>query len=195
MQRFSLGALSLALPLAVAAAPETYTIDPLHSFPHFAVDHLGVATIRGRFDRMAGKFTIDREAKKGTLELSVETASLSTGDDDKGARPRSRDEHLRSADFFNVTEFPRMSFKGSDVSFSGDSPSEVSGQLTLLGVTRPLALKIERWVCKDHPFSKKPMCGGDASGTLKRTDFGMKYFVPAVSDEIRLYVGFEAYRE
>jgi polyisoprenoid-binding protein YceI len=69
----------------------------------------------------------------------------------------------------------------------------VTGELTLLGVTRPLTFKIERWTCRDHPFSKKPMCGGNASGALKRTDFGMKYAVPAVSDEIRLYVEFEGY--
>lgn len=195
MKRFILGALALALPLAATAAPETYTIDPEHSFPHFAVDHLGVSTIWGRFDKISGKFTIDRAAKSGTLDLAIETVSVTTGDAERGARPRSRDEHLRSADFFNAAEFPRMTYKASSVKFDGDNPSEVSGELTLLGVTKPVTLKIERWVCKDHPFSKKPMCGGNASGTLKRTDFGMKYGVPAVGDEIRLYVGFEAYKD
>ena len=195
MKRLTLGTLALALPLAAAAAPESYTIDPVHSFSHFAVDHLGVTTIWGRFDKMSGKFTIDRAARKGSLELAVETASVNTGDSDKGARPRSRDDHLRSADFFNVAEFPRMTYKASDVKFSGDNPTEVAGELTLLGVTKPLTLKIERWTCRDHPFSKKPMCGGNASGVLKRTDFGMKYAVPAVGDEIRLYVEFEGYRE
>jgi polyisoprenoid-binding protein YceI len=195
MQRLTLGALALALPLAATAAPESYTIDPVHSFPHFAVDHLGVTTIWGRFDRMAGKFTIDRAANKGALELAIDVASVSTGDNDRGARPRSRDEHLRGADFFNVAEFPRMTFKASDVKFDGDVPTEVAGELTLLGVTRPLTLKLERWACRDHPFNKKPMCGGTASVTLKRTDFGMKYGVPAIGDEIRVVVGFEAYRD
>ena len=195
MTRITLGALALALPLAAAAAPESYTLDPYHTYPHFAVDHFGVSLMWGRFDKSSGKFTIDRAAKKGTLDLTVETASLSTGDNDKGARPRSRDEHLRSADFFNVAEFPRMTFKASDVKFSGDNPSEVAGELTLLGVTRPLTLKVERWTCRDNPFSKKPMCGGNASGSLKRTDFGMKYAVPAVGDEIRLYVEFEGYKD
>ncbi len=69
------------------------------------------------------------------------------------------DEHLRSADFFNVAEFPRMTFKASDVKFNGDNPTEVTGELTLLGVTKPLTLKIERWVCKDNPFNKKPIVG------------------------------------
>lgn len=195
MSRITLGVLALTVPLATAAAPESYALDPYHTYPHFSVDHLGLSTLWGRFDRSSGKFTLDRAAKTGSLELTVETASLSTGDNDKGARPRARDEHLKSADFFNVAEFPRMTYKADSVKFNGDAPSEVSGTLTLLGVSRPLTLKIERWVCKDHPFSKKPVCGGNASGAIRRTDFGMKYGVPAVGDEIRLYVGFEAYRQ
>jgi polyisoprenoid-binding protein YceI len=195
MTRAILCALALALPVAASAAPETYLLDPHHTYPHFAVEHLGVSLYWGRFDRSGGKFTIDRAAHKGTLELTVDTASVSTGDNERGGRPRTLDEHLKSADFFNVAEFPRMSFKADEVKFLGDSPSEVSGQLTLLGVTKPLTLKIERWVCKDHPFNKKPMCGGNASGTLKRSDFGMKYGLAAVSDEVRLYVQFEGYRQ
>ena len=88
-----------------------------------------------------------------------------------------------------------MTFKASDVKFIGDNPAEITGELTLLGVTKPLTLKVERWVCKDNPFNKKPMCGGNASGTLKRSDFGMKYALAAVSDEVRLYVGFEGYKD
>jgi polyisoprenoid-binding protein YceI len=195
MKRLTLGALALTLPLAAFAAPENYTLDPYHTYPHFAVEHFGVSMFWGRFDRSSGKFMIDRAARKGSLELTVNTASVSTGENDKGSRPRSLDEHLKSADFFNVAEFPRMTFKADDVKFNGDSPAEVMGQLTLLGVTRPLTLKVERWVCKDNPFNKKPMCGGNASGSLKRSDFGMKYALPAVSDEVRLYVGFEGYRD
>jgi polyisoprenoid-binding protein YceI len=195
MKRITLGAMALAVPLAASAAPENYTLDPYHTFPHFAVEHFGVSMFWGRFDRSSGKFMIDRAAKKASLELTVNTASVSTGENDKGSRPRSLDEHLRSADFFNVAEFPRMTFKAADVKFNGDNPAEISGELTLLGVTRPLTLKVERWVCKDNPFNKKPMCGGNASGALKRSDFGMKYALPAVSDEVRLYVGFEGYRD
>lgn len=195
MKRVTLGVLALTLPLAASAAPESYTLDPVHTVPHFAVDHLGVSTVYGQFNKLSGKFTIDRAANKGSLELAIEAASISTGDSDKGSRKRSRDDHLQGADFFNVAEFPRMVFKADDVKFGGDSPVEVGGQLTLLGVTKPVTLKIERWVCKDHPFSKKPMCGGDASAAIKRSDFGMKYGLPAIGDDVRLFMGFEAYRE
>ena len=189
------GVLFAVCPLAAHAQVETYKVDPIHSFPHFGVDHFGVSTIWGRFDKMTGNFTIDRAAKKGSVELAIETASVTTGDTDKGSRPRTRDEHLRTADFFNVAEFPRMTYKSTNVKFSGDNPSEIEGQLTLLGVTKPVTIKIDRWTCKDHPMSKKPMCGGNASGSFKRTDFGMKYLVPAVSDEVKLMINFEGYKE
>jgi len=190
-----LGALAAVLPLAALANPENYTIDPTHSYAYFEVEHLGVSNQRGRFDRTGGKFTLDRAAKSGSVELNIETASVSTGDNVKGSRPRTLDDHLRTADFFNVAEFPRMSFKSTGVKFAGDNPAEIAGQLTLLGVTKPVTLKVERWVCKDNPMNKKPMCGGNASATLKRTDWGMKYGVPAVGDDIRLWFALEGYRD
>lgn len=189
------GALLAACPLAAHAQAETYKIDSQHSFPHFGVDHFGVSTIWGRFDKMGGTFMIDKAGKKGSVELVIDTASVTTGDSDKGSRPRTRDEHLRQADFFNSTEFPRMTYKSTNVKFSGDAPSEIEGQLTLLGVTKPVNIKIDRWTCKDHPMSKKPMCGGNASGSFKRTDFGMKFGVPNVGDEIKLMINFEGYKE
>ena len=195
MNKTVLGAFAVALPLAAFAAPENYTLDPHHTYPHFEVEHLGVSNMRGRFDKSSGKFTIDRAAKTGSVELNVETASLSTGDNDKGARTRARDEHLRTADFFNVAEFPRMSYRSSAVKFAGDNPSEIAGNLTLLGVSRPVVLHLERWVCKPHPVSKKDMCGGNAAATIKRSDFGMKYGLPNVGDELKLYFEFEAYKD
>jgi polyisoprenoid-binding protein YceI len=190
-----LGALAIALPFAVVAAPENYTIDPNHTYSHFEVEHLGVSHQRGRFDRTSGKFTLDHAAKSGSVELNIETASVSTGDNVKGNRPRTLDDHLRTADFFNVAEFPRMTFKSTGVKFAGDNPAEITGNLTIIGVTKPVTLKVERWVCKDNPMSKKPMCGGNASAVLKRTDFGMKYGVPAIGDEVRLWVSVEGYKD
>ena len=191
----ALFAVAIALPFAAYAAPENYTLDPYHTFPQFEVDHLGVSTMRGQFNKSSGKFTIDHATKTGSVELTVETASITTGDGDKGARPRSRDEHLRTADFFNVAEFPRMTFKSTAVKFAGDNPAEITGSLTLLGVTRPVTLKVERWICKDNPMSKKPMCGGNASASLKRSDFGMKFGIPALGDDLKLFFEFEGYKD
>jgi polyisoprenoid-binding protein YceI len=194
MKKNLLGVFTLALPFAVMAAPESYTMDPYHTFTNFEVDHNGVSTVRGRFDRQSGKFSIDRAAKSGSVELAVETASVSTGDNDKGGRPRTRDEHLRSADFFNVAEFPQMAFKSTAVKFAGEAPAEITGNVTLLGVTRPVTLHVDRWVCKPNPMSKKDMCGGNFSGAVKRSDFGMKFAIPGVSDEVKLFIGVEAYK-
>lgn len=188
-------ALAVATPLAANAAPETYVIDPIHSFAYFAIDHFGVSTIRGRVHTAGGKFTLDTAAKAGTLEVAFDTASVDTGDKERGSRPRTRDEHLRSADFFNVAEFPQMTYKATAVKFNGDAPAEVEGQLTLLGVTKPVTLKIDRWTCKSHPMRKVPMCGGDASTSIKRTDFGMKYGVPAIGDEVKISINVEAYKQ
>ena len=190
-----IGVIVAAFSLSLNAQVETYKIDPLHSFPHFGIDHFSVSTIWGRFDKMTGSFTIDRASKSGSVELVIETASVTTGDNERGSRPRTRDEHLRQADFFNVAEFPRMTYKSTNVKFSGDNPAEIEGQLTLLGIAKPVTIKIERWTCKDNPMSKKPMCGGNASGSFKRTDFGMKFGVPALGDEIRLMINFEGYKE
>lgn len=195
MKKAVLGALALAFQIAAAASPESYTIDPIHSFAYFEVDHLGVATLRGSFEKSSGKFTIDRAARTGSVEVTVETVSVNTGDNTKGNRARTRDEHLRTADFFNVAEFPRMTLKATEVKFAGDNPSEIAGNLTLIGVTKPLALKVERWVCKDHPVNKRPMCGGNASAILKRSDFGMKFGIPAIGDELKLFFAFEAYKD
>lgn len=195
MSRFTVALLAAIVPFAAFAAPENYTLDPYHTFPHFEVSHLGYSNMRGRFDKSAGKFTIDRAAKTGSIELVVQTASITTGDNDKGARPRARDEHLRSPDFFNVAEFPTLVFKGTGVKFQGDNVQSIDGQLTMVGVTKPLSITLENWKCGPHPVSKKEMCGGNAHAVLKRTDYGMKFGVPAVGDELKLWFEIEAYKD
>lgn len=195
MNKFAVLAVMSAMPLAAAAAPENYTFDPYHTYVNFTVDHLGMSTLHGRFNKTSGKMVFDPAAKTGSLEITVETASIDTGDGDKAGRPRARDEHLRQADFFNSAEFPRMTFKSTGVRFSGDNPAELEGQATLLGVTRPVALKVERWKCGSNPMSKKAMCGGNAGGSIKRSDFGMKFGIPALGDEVKLMIEFEAYKD
>lgn len=195
MSKLTVALFAAALPLSALAAPENYTIDPFHTFPNFEVDHLGMSNMRGQFTKTTGKFSIDRAAKTGTLEITVQTASITTGDGDKAGRPRARDEHLRSPDFFNVAEFPTMSYKSTAVKFNSDNPDTINGNLTLLGVTKPLVLRVENWKCGPNPMNKKEMCGGNASGSFKRTDFGMKYGVPNVGDEIKLWIEIEGYKD
>ena len=197
MRRLTMAVLAAAVPAAAGAAPESFTMDPYHSFPYFFVSHLGTSEIVGRFDKTTGKFTLDPAAKSGTVELAVETASVNTDDNERGPRARARDEHLRSPDFFNVAEFPRMTYKGAAAKWNGDAPALIEGQLTLLGISKPLTLTVERWKCQPDPRTqgKRYMCGGNASGTLKRSDFGMKFGIPAVGDEMRLMIMMEAFRD
>lgn len=195
MFRLTVALLAVALPLSAVAAPENYTIDPFHTYPNFEVNHLGMSTMRGQFTKSTGKFSIDRAAKTGTLEITVQTASITTGDGDKAGRPRSRDEHLRSPDFFSVAEFPTMIYKSTGVKFNGDNPGTIDGNLTLLGATKPVSLHVENWKCGPSPASKKEMCGGNASGSFKRSDFGMKYAVPNVGNEIKLWIEIEGYKD
>jgi polyisoprenoid-binding protein YceI len=183
-----------AVPLTAGAA-DTYTIDPTHASELFAVEHLGLSTVHGRFDKFAGKFSIDRTAKKGDVELAIDTTSVNTNDNDKGSRQRSRDEHLRSADFFNAAEFPKMTYKSTNVVFSGDNPTTVEGNLTLLGVTKPVALKVDRFKCNPATATAKERCGGDATGKVKRSDFGMTRGIPQVGDDLILTISFEGNKD
>jgi len=185
----------LALPVANAVAADNYGVDPMHSSVNFTVDHLGLTTIYGRFNKFSGKYSLDRAAKTGSLDAAIDTVSVDTNENDKGSRARSRDEHLRSADFFNAAEFPKMTYKSTKVVFNGETPSAIEGNLTLIGVTHPVNLTIERFKCNPPSGTAKERCGGVAVGKLKRSDFGMKRGIPGIGDEIGLVIAFEGDKE
>lgn len=175
----------IALP---AMAQDSYTADPSHTYPHFEVSHLGFSIMHGRFDKTTVKVTLDRAAKKGSIDVSVDTASANTG-------WAKRDDHLKSEDFFNVAKFPTMSFKSSNLKFDGDRLVGAEGELSLLGVTKPLTLAVSNFRCGPHPMMKKEMCGADATASLKRSDFGMKYGLPAIGDEVSIKIEIEAMKD
>lgn len=187
--------LALLIPFGAIAAPETYSMDPAHTIPNFTVTHLGMSTVYGHFERATGKITIDREARTGAFEVKIPTATVSTGDAKRADGQRSRDDHLRTADFFNATEFPDMVYKSTRFNFNGDKVESVEGNLTLLGVTKPVKLTATTFTCGANAFTKKEMCGADFAGAIKRSDFGMKFGVPAISDEVKLLIAVEAYKE
>ena len=172
---------------AVLAA-DSYTLDSSHTFPRFEINHFGFSTHHGQFNKTAGKLVLDRAAKTGSIEITVQTASIGTGD-------AKLEEHLRSPDFFNVEKFPTMVYKATTLKFNGDAPASAEGELTLLGVTKPLTLTIARVKCALHPILKKENCGAEVSGTLKRSDFGMTKYVPAIGDEVTLRIQVEAVKD
>jgi len=187
LKRNALAVLLAALPYA-AQASDSYTVDPEHTFTHFTINHLGFSTMHGRFDKSSGKVTLDPAAKNGSIEISIESGSVSTGF-------AKRDDHLKSPDFFNAAEFPSITFKSSKIKFKGDVPASVEGELTLLGVTKPVTLTVTEFNCGANPMNKKYECGAGAVAQIKRSDFGMKAFLPAVGDDIKLEFEVEAYKD
>ena len=170
------------------AAPENYTIDPRHTFPSFEVNHLGFSTQRGRFNATSGKITLDRQAKSGTVQVTIDTSSISTG-------VPKLEEHLRGEDFFDVAQHPAMTFKSSNLKFNGDVPVAAEGEITIRGITKPVTLTITSFKCGPNPVAKKDACGADATATIKRSDFGMKYALPALGDDVKLVINVEALKD
>jgi polyisoprenoid-binding protein YceI len=188
MKRTLLAAAIAALALPAAAQVETYTIDPRHTFPAFEVSHFGMSLQRGRFNKTSGKITVDKAAKTGSVDVTIDAASVDTGDAKLG-------DHLRNQDFFNAAAHPNLTFKGTKFNFEGDKVKSVDGELTILGVSKPVTLTAQHFNCGNHPMNKKAMCGAEFTTAIKRSDWGMKYAIPAVADDVMLRINVEAYKD
>ena len=176
---------------AVTAHAEiaTYAIDPTHTFVTFEANHFGTSTLRGRFDRKEGSVTLDKAAKNGKAEITIDATSISTG-------VPALDTHLKSKDFFNATEFGSARFTADKFSFTGDKVSEVNGTLTLLGKTQPVTLKANNFNCYISPMLKREVCGGDFETTITRSAYGMAYGLNyGLPDNIRLLIQIEAIKQ
>lgn len=187
--RIALAALMAGAMLAPAsAAPAQYTIDPEHDYPSFEADHFGGMSVwRGKFNKSAGAIVIDREAKSGTVDVTIDLASVDTGHD-------KLNNHLMGPDFFDVAKFPTATYKGKLAGFKDGSPTEVQGELTLHGVTKPVTLTIKSFKCMPHPFKKIEFCGADAVATINREDFGVAWGKNlGFKMETRLAIQVEAY--
>lgn len=163
---FSLLALSFAGLAPAMAAPVTYDIDPTHTFPSFEADHMGLSVWRGKFNKTSGKVTLDKAAGQGSLEVMIDVASIDFGLD-------SMNSQARGPDLFDVAKYPQANYKGKLFGFANGAPSQVVGELTLHGVTKPVVLKINSFKCMPHPMLKREVCGADALATLNREEFGM----------------------
>jgi polyisoprenoid-binding protein YceI len=161
--------LAVAASTATLAAPATYEIDPRHTYPSFEVDHMGGLSLwRGKFNSSAGRIVLDRVAKTGDVEVTIQTASVNFG-------LEAMDKHTRGPDMLDAEKFPTATYRGRFSKWNGDVPAEVDGNLTLHGVTKPVKLTINRFLCKPHPMNKRMTCGADASGQFNRDDFGVDY--------------------
>ncbi len=163
MNRIVLASMAAALVGASAfAAPVTYILDPNHTFPSFEADHMGGLSVwRGKFDSSSGKVVYDKAAKSGTIDVTVNMSSINFG-------VPKLDEHAKSAEIFDVAKYPTATYTGKFTKFNGSSPTEAEGTLTMHGVTKPVTLTIDSFLCKPNPMSKKEVCGADASATFNR---------------------------
>jgi polyisoprenoid-binding protein YceI len=186
MKKYLLVAALTVLPINAVLAND-YTIDPNHSYVSFAINHLGFSTMRGKFDRQSGSMQFDPAGKKASVTIEIDAASIDTGHD-------KRDAHLQSPDFLNAVENPTIGFKSTGVTWNGAKLATVSGDLTILGVSKPVTLQVTSMNCGEHPFSKKWTCGFDATGSIKRTDFGVNYGIPAIGEVLDLQIEVEAVR-
>ena len=189
MNRFLLASIAGFLSAGALAAPVTYNIDPAHTYPSFEADHFGGLSVwRGKFTSSSGKIVMDATAKTGTVDITIDIASIDYG-------MAKMNEHAKSAEIFDAAKFPTATYKGKLAKFVGNAPTEVQGEFTLHGVTKPLTLNIVQFKCMQNPMSKKETCGADARATLNRSDFGVSYGAAyGFKQEVNLQIQVEGVR-
>jgi polyisoprenoid-binding protein YceI len=176
--------LATALMAAPLRAADTYKVDPVHSTVIFRINHLGTSWVYGRFDDVAGTFTVDD--KTPSFDLTVNADSVDTNN-------KQRDTHLKSADFFSVKEFPTITFKSTSVASTGEKKFDVTGDLTLHGVTKSITVPLEFVGAADTKMGSR--AGYEAHFSIKRSDYGMDKMVGMVGDDVYLTVSFEGVKQ
>lgn len=177
-----------SLAAVTAEAADRFVIDPVHTNILFIANHLGYSRMIGQFQEFSGEFTFDDKAvENSAVAVTIQTASVDTDE-------QARDDHLRSPDFFNAAEFPEMTFASTAIERTGDKTGRITGDLTLLGVTKPVTLDVTFNQKAPHPlpqYSGVEVAGFSATTTIKRSEFGMSTFVPAIGDEIEIILEVE----
>jgi polyisoprenoid-binding protein YceI len=184
-KQLSVPALSVFLLAAVAGAParaDEYAMDPMHSGVTFKISHLGLSWIHGRFDNFAGTFTLDPDASRCAFSLDIKADSIDTAN-------AKRDEHLRSPDFFNVKQFPSITFKSTVVKPVKDG-YEVTGDLTMHGATRSVTFPLLGGRTAEFPKGVQ-RTGFSTELVLKRSEFGIDKFAEALGDDVHIAISFE----
>jgi polyisoprenoid-binding protein YceI len=156
-----LAAVALFATAAAQAAPVTYNIDPMHTYPSFEADHMGISTWRGKFDRTTGSVTMDREAGTGSLNIVVDMKSGDFG-------LEALNKAARGKELFEADRYPKAVFKGTLEGFTDGAPTRA-----VHGHTNPVTLEIRKFKCIPHPMYKREACGADVYATIDREQFGM----------------------
>jgi polyisoprenoid-binding protein YceI len=188
LRRSLIAAAVVALPLGLAATPgaaQGWVVDASHTHVTFEVNHLGYSTTKGQFRKVEGTLELDaNRVEAAKVRFTIDTRSVDTNWE-------ARDAHLRRADFFDVEKFPTLTFTSTRVAKTGDKTADITGDLTILGQTRPVTFRTTLNQASKHPFNGKDTMGFSAQTTIKRSDWGMKWGVPAIGDEVRIDVQLE----
>lgn len=184
----SLIALAALFATPVFAAPETYLVDPNHTYPRFEYNHFGFSNQIQRFNKTSGTIVFDRAAKSGSVDISIDARSVDTG-------YALFNEHIQAEDFLDTAKYPTITFKSTAVRFDGDKPVAVDGQLTIKGITKPVTLTVNSFQTMPHPIVKKDALGANASAKIKRSDFNAGKYAPSVSDDLTLTIAVEALKQ
>lgn len=170
------------------AAPETYRVEPSHTYPRFEYSHFGLSNQVQRFNKTSGTIVLDRAARTGSVNITIDARSVDTG------YPLFN-EHIQGKDFLDTARYPTITYKSSAVRFDGDKPVSVDGKLTIKGITRPVTLTVTSFQAMPHPIVKKDAIGANAVATIKRSDFNAGKHAPQVSDEVTLTIAVEALKQ
>jgi polyisoprenoid-binding protein YceI len=174
---------------SVSAQPVTYRVDPVHSFVLFRVKHMNTAYAYGRFNSFSGTIVVnEQDPSKSSVEFEIDANSIDTGNS-------QRDDHLRSPDFFNVRQYPKITFKSTSIRRINANTFEVKGNLTIRGTTRPLTVRVT-YVGKGRNPRGQEIIGFETTFTIKRSEFGVSYGLNGgLSDEVRVTIAVEAVRQ
>ena len=176
----------LILTKPVFAVEEKYKLDPFHTSVTWSASHFGFSKPSGKFTDIDGEIVLDeKNPKKSFVNITIKTSSINTG-------LEKFDQHLKSVDFFNVEKFPTATFVSKNVVVTGKNTAKVEGDFTLLGITKPITIDVKLNKLGTHPFTQKKTVGFSAKAKIKRSEFGMNYAVPGVSDNVDLMIELEA---
>ena len=183
----ALAAITSAFALSASAASETYTIDPVHSAVGFSIRHF-VAKVPGKFNKFSGTITVDREnLEKSSAEATIEVGSIDTGNS-------QRDDHLRNTDFFDAAKYPTMTFKSTSWKKTGENTYDVTGDLTLKDVTKPVVLKVTS-LGFGPGMRGAQLSGWEATTTIDKKEFNVKdpaMLDAALGDDVTITINIEA---
>ncbi len=180
--------LLLAAAAPVLAEPATFVVDPGHTVVTFEALHMGTSTQRGRMQGKEGTIVLDRAAKTGKADISVDVASVS-------AASSGLESTLKGERVFNVAQNPLARFVGDAFTFDGDKVTSVSGTLTILGKAQPATLKALRFNCYENGQLKREVCGGDFETTIQRSQYGLGFAPSVAPDDVKLLISVEAIRQ